>query len=535
MKSFRVLTLILLLGGVGLRGQSVNLISNGSFEILSVGPVGWTFGGLEIMRNTTAPDGTNYIGPRNYIFQNVPTVVGQPYTIRFWARGTMPTVYFGFNTVTTSPPTVGNSFVQVQATGVATHDLTLVNFVGAGAFIDDVRVIPAYTPLQILRQPESYSSFVGGSVAFTVGFEGGLPVSYQWRFHGAALAGATNASLLLTNLTAARAGLYSVAITNPAGFVVSSNAALVVEPAPDAPLLTAQPHGDTVPVGYAHTLGVTALGQAPLHYQWTCNGVELPGATNRALHFPSIETTNTGTYQVLVENQRGSALSLPARLVVTNLPGGGVVTFQHYNPEVPRPIYDADGLTLLAGSNYVAQLYAGATPLVLRPVGSLRPFQTGALAGFFANSTSTMVRLPDVPPGATAYVQTRAWDFTAGMSYEDARARGGKFGSVGVYALAAGNPLSAIRPKVPMFTFSLNAGLPIFSTGKLQVNDRLPGHAIEWKLTGAAGSIYLVEKRDPPADWGPFLVVTNLTGTVLFTDPDPNGGSARFYRARILD
>ena len=40
-------------------------------------------------------------------------------------------------------------------------------------------------------------------------------------------------------------------------------------------------------------------------------------------------------------------------------------------------------------------------------------------------------------------------------------ARGGKFGSVGVYSLAAGNPLSPIRPKVPMFTFSLNAGLPI--------------------------------------------------------------------------
>lgn len=534
MKWFRALTLALLLGG-GLRGQSVNLISNGSFEILGAGPVGWTYGGLEIMYNTTAPDGTNYIGPRNFIFQNVPTVVGQSYTIQFWARGAMPTVYFGFNTVTTSPPAVGSSFVLVQATGVATHDLTLVNFIGGSSFIDDVRVIPAYTPLQILRQPESYSTFIGGSVAFTVGFEGGFPVSYQWRFNGTALAGATNASLLLTNLTAARAGLYSVAITNPAGFVLSSNATLVVEPAPDAPLLTAQPHGDTVPAGYAHTLGVTALGQAPLRYQWTCNGAELPGATNRALHFPSIETTNTGTYQVLVENHRGSALSLPARLVVTNLPGGGVLTFQHYNPEVPRPIYDADGVTLLAGSNYVAQLYAGATPLVLRPVGSLRPFQTGPLAGFFGNSTSTLVRLPDVPPGATAHVQTRVWDFTAGMSYEDARARGGKFGSAGVYSLAAGNPLSAIRPKVPMFTFSLNAGLPLFSTGKLQVHDRLPGNVIEWKLTGAGGSIYLVEKRNPPADWEPFLVVTNLTGTVIFTDPDPNGGSARFYRARILD
>src|SRR5262249_24470126 len=54
------------------------------------------------------------------------------------------------------------------------------------------------------------------------------PLRYQWRFNGASIIGATNSSLLLTNVQFALAGNYSVVVSNAAGGIVSSNAPLTV-------------------------------------------------------------------------------------------------------------------------------------------------------------------------------------------------------------------------------------------------------------------------------------------------------------------
>jgi hypothetical protein len=55
------------------------------------------------------------------------------------------------------------------------------------------------------------------------------PLSYQWRLNGSSLAGATNTSLTITNVQPSKAGNYSLALTNPAGWAVSSNALLKVD------------------------------------------------------------------------------------------------------------------------------------------------------------------------------------------------------------------------------------------------------------------------------------------------------------------
>ena len=52
---------------------------------------------------------------------------------------------------------------------------------------------------------------------------------------------------------------------------------------------------------------------------------------------------------------------------------------------------------------------------------------------------------------------------------------------------------------------------------------------------GSPGFRYLVEKRVPPQNWFPLLVLTNTTGTVLFSDPDAQNASVNFYRSRMLD
>jgi hypothetical protein len=80
----------------------------------------------------------------------------------------------------------------------------------------------------ILLQPQDQITPSGGTVAFTVFRAGTAPTTYQWRFNGTNLAGATGSSLSLTNVQVAEAGSYSVVLSNSAGTLASSNAFLTV-------------------------------------------------------------------------------------------------------------------------------------------------------------------------------------------------------------------------------------------------------------------------------------------------------------------
>ena len=54
-------------------------------------------------------------------------------------------------------------------------------------------------------------------------------------------------------------------------------------------------------------------------------------------------------------------------------------------------------------------------------------------------------------------------------------------------------------------------------------------------LTGEVNARYLIEKRIVPNTWVPFLTLTNVTGTAVFSDPSQSQETVQFYRARILD
>jgi len=80
----------------------------------------------------------------------------------------------------------------------------------------------------ITRQPESQTVLAGGSVTFTAAASGTPTPTLQWRRDGQTIAGATNATLTVTNVRATDAGVYSVVATNPGGSQLSSAATLTV-------------------------------------------------------------------------------------------------------------------------------------------------------------------------------------------------------------------------------------------------------------------------------------------------------------------
>jgi hypothetical protein len=87
-------------------------------------------------------------------------------------------------------------------------------------------------PPSILGAPQSQTVFVGGTASFAVNAAGAGSLSYQWHFDGANLAGATDSTLALNDVQAAAAGSYQAVVSNVAGAVTSSAAALNVTGVP---------------------------------------------------------------------------------------------------------------------------------------------------------------------------------------------------------------------------------------------------------------------------------------------------------------
>ena len=83
----------------------------------------------------------------------------------------------------------------------------------------------------IVTQPHNQLGYWGKGVTFNVEAKGSVPLSYQWQKDNNPITGATDASLVLTNLQMADAGNYSVVVANFVSSITSSNALLTMNPA----------------------------------------------------------------------------------------------------------------------------------------------------------------------------------------------------------------------------------------------------------------------------------------------------------------
>lgn len=81
-----------------------------------------------------------------------------------------------------------------------------------------------------------------------------------------------------------------------------------------APRITVQPASLAVALGGTATFNVTASGGAPLSFQWTFNGAEIPGATGATLAVRDIQPAQLGAYAATVANADGSVVSTAAAL-----------------------------------------------------------------------------------------------------------------------------------------------------------------------------------------------------------------------------
>jgi hypothetical protein len=125
------------------------------------------------------------------------------------------------------------------------------------------------------------------------------------------------------------------------GYGIDSNT-----PAPPltAPAILQQPANQTVPMGLTATYGVLASGEF-LQYQWTKNGVNVPGATGSS--YVTAATTfgdTNSSFAVTVANSAGTMTSTAASLTVTaRAPFAGDLRFQQVDAAATVNGYDNSG------------------------------------------------------------------------------------------------------------------------------------------------------------------------------------------------
>ena len=192
------------------------------------------------------------------------------------------------------------------------------------------------------------------------------------------------------------AGSYTLIVSNTASVVTSAVAVLTVT---GPPSITAQPASQSVAAGANAAFSVTASGTQPLGFQWLFSNSPVAGATSATLTLTNVQSTNVGSYSVVITNAVGSVTSAVAVLAVI-VPGSccsppaGLVGW-----------WPGDGnANDIAGTN-TGTLQGGATAGASGVVG----------LAFSFDGTNGYVQIPDAPALKPANLTLEGWVLFSGL------------------------------------------------------------------------------------------------------------------------
>ena len=247
--------------------------TNGSFES---GITGWVASGNYGIAGSIykASDGAQVAvfnwgqsTPNGSLSQTFGTVAGQTYGLSFdagvlafnYSEQRMQVTARGANEVLSKTVSVlGNASgaskwgARQSFTFVADGSATTVSFkdvstttLNVDLLLDNVQVTasapttpttpPPASSLSITSQPSSLTAATGSTAEFNVTAVGTGTFTYQWRFNGSAISGATGSSYTIANVQSGHAGSYTVAVSNGSTSVVSAAATLTVTQSPTTP------------------------------------------------------------------------------------------------------------------------------------------------------------------------------------------------------------------------------------------------------------------------------------------------------------
>ena len=195
----------------------------------------------------------------------------------------------------------GVTFNSAYVTGAA---FGTDNVAGGGGIIPP----PGTAPI-VSTHPVAQMVTAGSAALFSVVASGTAPLTYQWRFIGANIAGATLSTYSRQTSLGDDGGTVSVVVTNSFGSVTSNNAALTVGL---APFVTVPPSAQSVNETSSVTFAVAYAGTVPVVVQWLRNGVAIVGQAGNSYTFTPQLTDSGATFSARLTNAYGTATSSAA-------------------------------------------------------------------------------------------------------------------------------------------------------------------------------------------------------------------------------
>jgi hypothetical protein len=401
---------------------------------------------------------------------------GMPATFTVEATGTGPLTYqWRRNGIALNGET-GASLTIAEAGRNDAAEYSVLVSNPAGAVASAVATLDVLVPPTITLQPQSQVVNTNTTVTFIVAATGSGPVRYQWQFNGNNITGATNTTLVLSNVNLFHEGDYRVLTADDITGGASQVARLTVRV---PPVVLVGMRGQTNVVGSTITFTVTASGSLPMGFSWRKSALII---TNMVL------MTNSSTFTIVNAQTNDSSIW---RCVITNsgnaTPG---VLSQGTLLILAPPVFTNTPVsqTVEPGSN--ATFTAGAAGS-----GPLR-YQWQFQGTDILNATNSTLSLTNV-----------------------------QLGNQGLYRITVTNLVGSA---------SASATLTVGTAISLQDIQWLGNGSVRLKLSGVPNRNHIIEASPNLTDWITLDTLAYTNGLMPFTDTTVSGTTNRFYRARLV-
>jgi len=454
-------------------------------------------------------------------------VVSNPVTLRVSATGTAPLRYQWrkAGVAIAGATNAAYSLATVKTTDAAAYSVVVTNL--AGSVTSSNATLTVLVPPVFTVQATNRAVKIGSNTVFLATVAGTAPFSFRWFKDGQPLtdggniSGSTSNVLTLSMLATNAAGAYSLAVSNAAGSITSSNALLLVLV---PPVIVAQPASLSAVVSNAVYFSVVAAGTAPLHYQWRKGGAAIVGATNAIYTITSARTNDAGIFSVVVTNLAGSVISSNATLTVL-IP--------------PAFIKQAGNRIIGAGSNTVFNAtVTGTAPFQFQWLKNGSPLTNGANISGAQSNILTITSITRKNAGAYSLAVTNLAGGIVSSNavltlYVPPSSGGGGGGGIDnvIISTKVGSGLNPPALKsLPTLSLAIApATLPTGTYAAKVAPDS--GSIVTLTASGMAGANYILQGSADCIHW------TNLQtnsasaqGVIQFIDPDAATLPARFYR-----
>jgi hypothetical protein len=440
-------------------------------------------------------------------------------------------------------------------------------------WVDQVSFTPGTTAPFITSQPPSQSQVQGLNASISVGVLGTPPFSYQWQFNSTNIPGATNFTLIATNVQAANLGNYGVVVTNIAGSIISSNASLGFG---QVTAWGVNNSGQTtVPLGTSNVLAMAGGGWQSVLLKTdgtvTVWGSNYQGQTNVPVDLTNVLAIAAGFYHILALKSDGTVVAwgdnsfnqtnVPADLTnVVAIAAGNMHSLAlKADGTVTAWGYDDFGLTNVpAGLTNVVAIAGGTWhSLVLKADGTVTTWGGSSATNIPVNLTNvvaiaarggdSMALKTDgtvVAWGNNSYGQTNvpanltsAVAIALGMSHDLALKSDGTVVAWGINADGRTNVPAGLTNVVVIAAGGyhslalVGSGPPVLHASL--INPVMGTNGFSLTLPTQSGRVYRLEYKNSlgDADWTALPLVAGSGGNLVLADSTATN-SQRFYRVR---